>query len=281
MLPYLKVPYTEKEAAKAAGARWDADARRWYAPHGLTPDLMRWRAPDTPDPDVEDLTEDPLCAPLPRLDDIGWCSNCGTYQRRADAPVTYFKLDPYRGEDPPGEWRHACPKCGQAWRQIGGVNALYYWHAIEPGPDLPWGWWLVATCLHQHAARQDTLAHHSCSCPRAYEYLGVPVVLHGNHRSGGETDFRTAFVVYQNADGSMKAAALDSKRPATPREPAPLLLDAATNESGIARLEGGDNVGEYTRRTWANDSWLEHGYLACAQAIPAIRQRNHEFNSQT
>lgn len=40
---YLNVPYAEKDAAKALGARWDAAARQWYAPPGteLTP-LAPW-----------------------------------------------------------------------------------------------------------------------------------------------------------------------------------------------------------------------------------------------
>ena len=34
---WLDVAYAEKDAAKAAGARWDPDARRWYAPRpGIT-----------------------------------------------------------------------------------------------------------------------------------------------------------------------------------------------------------------------------------------------------
>ena len=32
---YLRVPYEEKDAAKAAGARWDRKARAWYAPDGV------------------------------------------------------------------------------------------------------------------------------------------------------------------------------------------------------------------------------------------------------
>lgn len=31
---YLTVPFKEKDAAKALGARWDSDARRWYVPDG-------------------------------------------------------------------------------------------------------------------------------------------------------------------------------------------------------------------------------------------------------
>lgn len=30
----LKVPYANKDAAKALGARWDADRKTWYAPAG-------------------------------------------------------------------------------------------------------------------------------------------------------------------------------------------------------------------------------------------------------
>jgi hypothetical protein len=30
---YLNVPYAEKDAAKALGARWDAAVKKWYAPN--------------------------------------------------------------------------------------------------------------------------------------------------------------------------------------------------------------------------------------------------------
>ncbi|SNR79724.1 DUF5710 domain-containing protein [Blastococcus mobilis] len=42
---WLDVPYAEKDAAKAAGARWEPDVRRWYAPHvALLPKLARWES---------------------------------------------------------------------------------------------------------------------------------------------------------------------------------------------------------------------------------------------
>lgn len=31
---YLNVPYAQKDAAKALGARWDAAAKKWYVPAG-------------------------------------------------------------------------------------------------------------------------------------------------------------------------------------------------------------------------------------------------------
>lgn len=47
---WLDVPFSEKDEAKAAGARWAPEAKRWYAPRlGMT-DLERWAAlPDIPD----------------------------------------------------------------------------------------------------------------------------------------------------------------------------------------------------------------------------------------
>lgn len=42
---WLNVPYKEKDAAKKAGARWDRQEKRWYAPEGtdLQP-LQKWQA---------------------------------------------------------------------------------------------------------------------------------------------------------------------------------------------------------------------------------------------
>ncbi|MGL5824010.1 MAG: DUF5710 domain-containing protein [Nocardioides sp.] len=41
---WLDVPYAEKDDAKAAGARWDPQARRWFAPRPGVGDLARWAA---------------------------------------------------------------------------------------------------------------------------------------------------------------------------------------------------------------------------------------------
>lgn len=47
---YLDVPYAEKDAAKALGARWDPKVRRWYDPRPPTPALDGWAArPPVPD----------------------------------------------------------------------------------------------------------------------------------------------------------------------------------------------------------------------------------------
>jgi len=31
----LKVPFNEKDQAKALGARWNAELKQWYVPHGI------------------------------------------------------------------------------------------------------------------------------------------------------------------------------------------------------------------------------------------------------
>ncbi len=48
---YLKVPYREKDQAKASGARWDRDVKLWFAPSGadLTP-LAKWIPENEPAP---------------------------------------------------------------------------------------------------------------------------------------------------------------------------------------------------------------------------------------
>ncbi|MBN9096845.1 MAG: hypothetical protein J0I49_01815 [Pseudonocardia sp.] len=47
---YLDVPYPDKEAAKAHGARWDPTAKRWYDPRPPTAGLQPWAArPPIPD----------------------------------------------------------------------------------------------------------------------------------------------------------------------------------------------------------------------------------------
>lgn len=47
---WLDVPYAEKDEAKTHGARWDPQARRWYAPQPGISGLARWEAlPDVPD----------------------------------------------------------------------------------------------------------------------------------------------------------------------------------------------------------------------------------------
>jgi hypothetical protein len=44
---YLKVPFKEKDQAKALGARFDPDAKAWYVPHGVDVNrFARWLPTD-------------------------------------------------------------------------------------------------------------------------------------------------------------------------------------------------------------------------------------------
>ena len=43
---YLNVPYAEKDAAKALGAKWDATNKKWYAPANADISLFgKWHDP--------------------------------------------------------------------------------------------------------------------------------------------------------------------------------------------------------------------------------------------
>ena len=45
---YLNCPYSEKDLVKSLGARWDADARKWYVPSELdTKQFKRWWPKET------------------------------------------------------------------------------------------------------------------------------------------------------------------------------------------------------------------------------------------
>ena len=41
----LKVPYAEKDEAKALGARWNNERKVWYIPEGKSPDAFKRWAP--------------------------------------------------------------------------------------------------------------------------------------------------------------------------------------------------------------------------------------------
>ena len=47
---WLDVPYAEKDLAKAAGAKWDTTAKRWYAPESGMVDLEPWIRGSDPAP---------------------------------------------------------------------------------------------------------------------------------------------------------------------------------------------------------------------------------------
>jgi hypothetical protein len=44
---YLNVSFADKEKAKSKGAKWDADKKKWYAPHGTDINVFKPWWPDT------------------------------------------------------------------------------------------------------------------------------------------------------------------------------------------------------------------------------------------
>lgn len=48
MRTYLAVPFVEKDLAKGMGARWDPEAKKWYAPNSEKPLIERWPINETP-----------------------------------------------------------------------------------------------------------------------------------------------------------------------------------------------------------------------------------------
>ena len=58
---YLNVPYAEKDAAKALGARWDAAVKKWYAPGTVDITLYANWAEEA---NSRDTTSKPASAPV-------------------------------------------------------------------------------------------------------------------------------------------------------------------------------------------------------------------------
>jgi hypothetical protein len=87
---YLNVPYAEKDAAKAVGARWDAAAKKWYATANLDIGLFaKWHTADS----QSGMSSRPVsAAPPPAAKNNG--SGVFTYPESKDFIA-------YSGDEPP------------------------------------------------------------------------------------------------------------------------------------------------------------------------------------
>lgn len=105
---FLTVPYAEKDAAKALGARWNPTRRRWYVPDGVATEAFAKWLDSAPSADA--APEKPG-----RVD---------SYQGKTVVGINYIDLD--HDCDP----MQACPSCtqqlaGTAWaRAQADVKAL-------------------------------------------------------------------------------------------------------------------------------------------------------------
>jgi len=112
---WLDVPFGERSEAKARGARWDPQARRWYAPRPGLPAMDRWAArPDLPDvlPGEDRTYGNGLFVDL--IPSSSWWTNV----RSAVAPTDWDRLrrTVYRRAD------YRCEACGAAQDPARGIR---------------------------------------------------------------------------------------------------------------------------------------------------------------
>lgn len=94
---YLNVPYAQKDAAKALGARWDPINKKWYVPIGkdISP-FAQWFM------DTETLTHFLLADAQPKSNSAS--KPVSTTTHRASGVFTYPSIEnfvAYTGDEPP------------------------------------------------------------------------------------------------------------------------------------------------------------------------------------
>ncbi|PVZ14876.1 nuclease-like protein [Actinomycetospora cinnamomea] len=95
--PWLDVPYAEKDEARAAGARWDWRAKRWYAPRPGMAELERWLPVPRPAPDAA-AGDRPLHSPGPgAAQEAAAQGDVGDDSRRAGAEGEVRLAEALRG----------------------------------------------------------------------------------------------------------------------------------------------------------------------------------------
>jgi hypothetical protein len=105
----LKVPYAEKDEAKALGARWNKDSKLWYVPDGVdAAPFQRWLLKGVPPPAPGKPGSKPSAAAAGRVD---------SYVGKQVVGARYVALD---HECNPFE---ACPECGPKLAASGWVEA--------------------------------------------------------------------------------------------------------------------------------------------------------------
>jgi hypothetical protein len=92
---YLQVPYAQKDAAKALGARWDATRKKWYvaADKDVTP-FAKWQ-PETVAPELSTTAANGFSAQA-----------TASKSRPSAGAITYptsKDFVPYSGDEPPWE----------------------------------------------------------------------------------------------------------------------------------------------------------------------------------
>ncbi len=95
---YLNVPYNQKDAAKALGAKWDAANKKWYVPAGKDVTLFgQWQP--------QSVTLEPPLKSANQPKSGAASSNIKASANNADSGVTTHPTDKnfaaYNGDEPP------------------------------------------------------------------------------------------------------------------------------------------------------------------------------------
>ncbi|MGB4779854.1 DUF5710 domain-containing protein [Microbacterium sp.] len=155
---WLDVAYREKDQAKAAGARWDPQTRRWYAPRPGMRALGRW-LPPAPQPAPARAAEaepswsnDPAVLlrdvaesePLPWAirAPYGWfCHMCDSTCRAGTIQVAKIQTRLLRRPiivTQPIEWRHHLQRREDVhWRLLVHITQVLE-HTLTPGTAIRW-----------------------------------------------------------------------------------------------------------------------------------------------
>ena len=94
---YLNVPYAQKDAAKALGARWDAANKKWYVPAGKDISLFAAWQPS-------DASESASAAASSPKSRAASANNLSSANNGSDAVVTHATVKDfvaYNGDAPP------------------------------------------------------------------------------------------------------------------------------------------------------------------------------------
>ena len=143
---WLDVAYREKDQAKAAGARWDPQARRWYAPRPGIRELERW-LPTPPQPARPARTEASLL----------WSDDPAVLLRSATGTVPL----PWATRAPYGWFCHMCDStCRAGEIQIATIQTRWLRRPmivttdrVAPSPPTPRGCRLAAVGPHHSRPR--------------------------------------------------------------------------------------------------------------------------------
>jgi hypothetical protein len=185
---WLDVPFAEKDEAKQLGARWDRDAKRWFAPRSGMAGLDRW-APRPPLPDLLPGEDRAFGSGL--FVDLVPQSCWFTNVRTAVAPPDWDRVRHM-------VYRRAgdrCEACGRGRDRAAGVRmeAHERWY-FDDGRQLQVLRRLICLCNLCHGTTHFGLANVQGRAAEALDHL---IAVTGASRDLAETHVAEAFDLWQ------------------------------------------------------------------------------------